>query len=62
MEKSATKIGVLAHYGLVKTFIDEIGITSTIDEAITKPRRKISVGNAVAAMILNGMGDLPPKF
>jgi len=56
MEKPAAKIGILAHYGLVKTFIDEIGITATIDEAISKPRRKISVGNAVAAMILNGMG------
>jgi transposase len=56
MEKPVSKIGFLGHYGLVKTFIDELGITSTIDEKIQKPKRKISVGNAVATMILNGMG------
>jgi transposase len=56
MEKPTSKIGFLGHYGLVKTFIDQLGISSIIDQWIHKPKRKNSVGNTVTAMILNGMG------
>ncbi len=56
MEVVSNQIWPIEHYGLLKMFIDQLGITETIDQLISKPKRKISVGNAVAAIILNGIG------
>ena len=47
---------LFGHFGIVSTTIDTIGIVETIDRIIPNEKRKISVGNAVKAMILNGMG------
>jgi hypothetical protein len=47
----------LDHLGLVAGFIDEIGIVEIINEIIAeKAGEKVSPGQAVKAMILNGLG------
>jgi len=52
------KTQTLEHLGLVSSMIDELGIVETIDNAIKqdKNERKVSIGEAVKAMILNGLG------
>jgi transposase len=60
----------LDHLGLVATMYDELGIGEVIDEAIEQDmdKRKVSLGQAVKAMVLNGLGFvnqrlyLFPKF
>jgi len=47
----------LDHHGLVAGAIDELGLVKKIDQAIPKTKRhKVSVGEAVKAMILIGLG------
>ena len=46
----------LDHLGIVAGICDEIGLSETIDSQIKDNGRKVSVGQAVKAMILNGLG------
>lgn len=48
----------LNHLGLVAEMYDELGIGDLIDELIPKDEEKgiVSVGQAVKAMVLNGLG------
>ena len=52
------KTETLEHLGLVSSMIDELGIVESIDNAIKqdKKERKVTIGEAVKAMILNGLG------
>ena len=52
------KTQTLEHLGLVSAMIDELGIVETIDNAIKqdKNERKVSIGEAVKAMLLKGLG------
>jgi transposase len=52
------KTQTIEHLGLVSSMIDELGIVETIDNAIKqdKNERKVSIGEAVKAMLLNGLG------
>lgn len=52
------KTQTLEHLGLVSSMIDELGIVESIDNAIKqdKNERKVTIGEAVKAMILNGLG------
>ena len=52
------KTETIEHLGLVSTMIDELGIVESIDNSIKqdKNERKVTVGEAVKAMILNGLG------
>lgn len=49
---------ILDHLGLVAAMFDELGIGDVIDQAICQDTstRQVSVGQAVKAMILNGLG------
>jgi transposase len=49
---------ILDHLGLVAAMFDELGIGSMIDRSIEQDarRRQVSVGQAVKAMVLNGLG------
>jgi len=46
----------LDHLGIVSGICTEIGLIESIDEQIGDTGRKVSVGQAVQAMILNGLG------
>ena len=46
---------ILDHFGIVNQTIENIGMVGTIDRCIPT-KRNVSVGNAVKAMVLNGMG------
>ena len=46
----------LDHLGFVAGMCDKIGLVEIIDEYIGPQNRKVSVGIAVKAMILNGLG------
>lgn len=46
----------LDHLGIVAGICDEIGLSEAIDGQIKDKGRKVSVGQAVKAMILNGLG------
>lgn len=46
----------LDHLGIVAGVCDEIGLVEVIDAQIGERGRKVSVGQAVKAMILNGLG------
>ena len=50
------EVRFLQHLGIVAGMCREIGIAEQIDERINKPKRKVSVGKAVEAMILNALG------
>ena len=58
----------LHHLGLVAGMCKEVGIGHIIDSYIVKPKRKVSVGQATEAMIINALGFtgralyLTPKF
>ena len=54
MGKHQSKI--LQHLGVVAGVCDEIHLAELIDARIVQPRRKVSVGQAVKAMILNALG------
>jgi transposase len=49
---------VLDHLGLVAGMFDELGIGAVIDQAIPQDltKRTVSLGQAVKAMVLNGLG------
>lgn len=49
---------ILDHLGLVAGMFDELGIGDVIDQAIQQhpETRMVTVGNAVEAMVLNGLG------
>jgi len=47
---------LIQHLGLVSGICDECGLAGLIDGRIQQKRRKVSVGQAVQAMILNALG------
>lgn len=47
---------LIQHLGIVAGICDEIEVAKGIDTHIKKHKRKISVGTAVKAMILNALG------
>lgn len=47
---------ILQQLGLVAGMCNEIELAKVIDLHIPKPKRKVSVGQAVQAMIINGLG------
>lgn len=59
---------VIQHIGLISGICDESGLVELIDEQVHQPRRGVSVGQAVKAMILNALGFsgralyLTPRF
>lgn len=59
---------VIQHIGLISGICDESGLVELIDERVQQPRRVVSVGQAVKAMILNALGFsgralyLTPRF
>ncbi len=54
--ESSVKITQIQHLGIISGMCNEIELSTTIDHCIKKPKRKVSVGQAVQAMILNGLG------
>ena len=46
----------LDHLGIVAGICNEIGLIETIDAQLPDSGRKVSVGQAVQAMVLNGLG------
>ena len=53
---TSTEIKQIDHLGLVAGVCDESGIVELINEYVGKENRKVSVGHAVKAMILNALG------
>jgi transposase len=55
---------VLDHLGLVAGMFDELGIGDVLDRAIkhTPETRIVTVGSAVKAMVLNGLGFVPQQL
>lgn len=59
---------VIQHIGIISGICDESGLVELIDEKVHQPRRGVSVGQAVKAMILNALGFsgralyLTPRF
>ena len=47
---------VIQHLGIVAGICNEIELIKTIDEEIEKPKRKVTVGQAVQSIILNALG------
>lgn len=49
---------ILDHHGLVAGFCHDLGFADIIDNALggASPERKISFGQLVSAMVLNGLG------
>ncbi len=49
---------VIDHLGLVSAMVDELGLVEQIDQCIAQDesQRTVSIGQAVKAMILNGLG------
>ncbi|MCF7928667.1 MAG: IS1634 family transposase [Spirochaetales bacterium] len=47
---------LLQHLGIVAGICKEIGIAEKIDELVERPKRKVSVGKATEAMIVNALG------
>lgn len=54
VETHETKL--IQHLGIVSGICKECRLAELIDERITQPRRKVTVGQAVVAMILNALG------
>ena len=58
----------LDHLGIVAGVCREVGIAAWLDKQVGESRRDVSVGTAVVAMILNGLGfanrqlSLVPQF
>jgi len=47
----------LDHLGIVAGIVDQIGLVEEIDQVVGKhPQQKVSTGQVVKAMILNGLG------
>lgn len=57
-ETETHKSETLEHLGLVAGIFDELGIGDLVDELLPQDlsRRKVSVGQALKAMVLNGLG------
>ena len=56
---------VLDHLGLVASVIKDIGLISKIDERIPVSKEKgakLTIGQRVAAMILNGLGFMDDRL
>ena len=47
---------LIQHLGIIAGVCEEIGLAQLIDARIPKPKRNVSVGTAVKAMILNALG------
>jgi hypothetical protein len=54
----------LDHLGLVAGMYEELGIGETIDRAVIQDgdKRQVSLGQAVKAMVLNGLGFINQPF
>jgi transposase len=58
----------MEHYGLISAMCDELGIVEQINRMVGANRRKVSVGHAVKAMVINALGFtaralyLTPRF
>jgi len=46
----------LDHLGIVAGICDEIGLVNIIDRLVPAPRRQVTIGQAVKAMIINALG------
>jgi transposase len=57
-ETETYKSETLEHLGLVAAMFDELGIGDLVDELVPQDpsQRKVSVGQALKAMVLNGLG------
>jgi transposase len=51
----------LDHLGLVAGMYDELGIGEVVDRLVA-PKRQVSVGQAVKAMVLNGLGFMDQRL
>jgi transposase len=47
---------VIQHLGIVAGICNEIELIKSIDREIEKPKRKVTVGEAVQSMVLNALG------
>jgi transposase len=58
MSPSACSSKELNHLGLVAAMFDELGVGSVIDDVIHQDvsQRKVTIGQAVKAMVINGLG------
>src|SRR5215210_5834452 len=57
-ETQTYKSETLEHLGLVAGMFDELGVSELVDEMVPQDlsQRKVSVGQALKAMVLNGLG------
>lgn len=57
-ETETYKSETLEHLGLVAGMFDELGVSELVDEMVPQDlsQRKVSVGQALKAMVLNGLG------
>ena len=60
-EQPTYRSQVLDHLGLVAGMFDELGIGDVIDQTTQQnpEMRDLTVGEAVKAMVLNGLGGCP---
>lgn len=57
LEAPKYEIKNLDHLGIVSGFCDEIDLVGHIDRAVaSSPKRKVSVGQGIKALLLNGLG------
>ena len=56
MESQDLQSQRLDHLGIVAGICHEIGLIEVIDTHIEEPQRKVSIGQAVQAMVINGLG------
>jgi transposase len=56
VEKTRYTTERIDHLGIVAGMCNKIGLIETIDEQVGESERKVSVGQAVQAMVLNGLG------
>jgi hypothetical protein len=56
MDSSRLHTQRLDHLGIVAGICNQIGLIEQIDQQVGPNKRKISVGQAVQAMVLNGLG------
>lgn len=54
--KRITGTATINHLAILSTFMQESGLIQAIDDAVRPNRRKVSVGKAVASMVMNGLG------
>jgi transposase len=56
MAEITYRIERLDHLGIVAGICDEIELVEQIDHLVPAPRRQVSVGQAMKAMIINALG------